>query len=141
MWFNEDDDFDDNETIVPAGTTDILSKKIDTDLDSIGKIIEKKVENNGPKMNNNSSQKSTVLNNNANSGAQPPSSPAPTENKSALFKRVSMLFHILCIHILLHCIIRLGELFRVWLITKVAIRTKKKMKTAKCRSGRASHST
>ncbi|XP_065168653.1 serine/threonine-protein phosphatase 4 regulatory subunit 3 isoform X2 [Atheta coriaria] len=87
MWFNEDDDFDDNETIVPAGTTDILSKKIDTDLDSIGKIIEKKVENNGPKMNNNSSQKSTVLNNNANSGAQPPSSPAPTENKSALFKR------------------------------------------------------
>lgn len=88
MWFNEDDDFDDNEAIVPA-TTDILAKKLDTDLDSIGKMMEsKKAEANGPKMNNNSTPKATVLNNNASTGQTP--SPAPAENKSALFKRVSI---------------------------------------------------
>lgn len=87
MWFNEDDEFDDNEAIVPAATTDILSKKLDTDLESIGKIIEKKAETNGPKMNNNSTQKATVLNNNPGTGT--PSS-TPTESKSALFKRVSI---------------------------------------------------
>jgi hypothetical protein len=35
MWFNEDDDFDDGEAVVPAAN-DILSKKLDSDLDSIG---------------------------------------------------------------------------------------------------------
>jgi hypothetical protein len=35
MWFNEDDDFDDGETVAPA-TNDILSKKLDSDIDSIG---------------------------------------------------------------------------------------------------------
>lgn len=89
MWFNEDDDFDDNEAVVPATATDILTKKIDTDLDSIGKMMDKKMEANGPKVNNNSSPKSPVLNNNANAGQQ--TNPTSNENKSALFKRV-------CIH-------------------------------------------
>lgn len=35
IWFNEDDDFDDGEAVVPA-TNDILGKKLDSDLDSIG---------------------------------------------------------------------------------------------------------
>ncbi|KAJ8925768.1 hypothetical protein NQ315_009616 [Exocentrus adspersus] len=89
MWFNEDDDFDDNDTVLPA-TNDILTKKLDTDLESIGKIMEKKQpEANGPKINNNSSQKSTVLNNNANVAAgQPAANVVPSsENKSQLFKR------------------------------------------------------
>lgn len=87
MWFNEDDDFDDNEAVVPAAATDILAKKIDTDLDSIGKIMDKKADVNGPKMNNNSTPETTVLNNNA--GAVPQPNPAGNEsNKSALFKRV-----------------------------------------------------
>lgn len=88
MWFNEDDDFDESESVLPSNN-DILTKKIDTDLDSIGKIIDKKSETNGPKINNNSSQKPTVLNNNANAGSQQTSPPVPNENKSQLFKRVS----------------------------------------------------
>lgn len=39
MWFNEDDDFDDGEAVVPAAN-DILSKKLDSDLDSIGLWIQ-----------------------------------------------------------------------------------------------------
>lgn len=93
MWFNEDDDFDDSETVLPS-TNDILTKKIDTDIENIGKIIEKKQpEVNGPKMNNNSSQKTVVLNNNANaaSGGQQVVTNAVTgnETKSQLYKRVS----------------------------------------------------
>lgn len=87
MWFNEDDDFDDNEAVVPATTTDILTKKIDTDLDSIGKIMDKKVEANGPKMNI-TPVKTSLLNNNANS-SQPPSL-NQSEIRSTLFKRVSI---------------------------------------------------
>lgn len=92
MWFNEDDDFDDSESGLPA-TNDILTKKIDSDLDNIGKMMEKKTEANGPKMNNNS-QKSSVLNSsspNLGSG-QTATSPLPSsENKLQLFKRVSSL--------------------------------------------------
>lgn len=89
MWFNDDDDFEDNETVLPA-PTDMLSKKLDTDLDSIGKIMEKKQqpEVNGPKMNNNSSPKSAVHNNNTSTAAQTATSPvAANETKSQLIKR------------------------------------------------------
>lgn len=85
MWFNEDEDFDDNETVVSSTAAEINSKK-DTDLESIGKMIEKKAEPNGPKINNNSTQKSSILNNNATGGPQ--LNPVLNENKSALFKRV-----------------------------------------------------
>lgn len=87
MWFNEDDDFDDNEAVVPATTAEILTKKLHPELDNIGKIIEKKVEANGPKVNDVTPVKTSLLNNNASSG-QPPS-PMPTEIRSSLFKRVS----------------------------------------------------
>lgn len=88
MWFNDEDDFNDNEAIVPPATTDIISKKLDTDLDSIGKMMDKKVaETNGPKINNNTPPKSNVLNNNPTIGIS--ANTAPVENKSALFKRVS----------------------------------------------------
>ena len=92
MWFNEDDDFDETESVLPS-TNDILTKKIDTDLDSIGKIIDKKQEANGPKINNNSSQKPAVLNNNANSGIQQPPTSIPNDTKTQLFKRVSRYFN------------------------------------------------
>ncbi|XP_018322468.1 serine/threonine-protein phosphatase 4 regulatory subunit 3 [Agrilus planipennis] len=88
IWFNEDDDFDDNEAVVPAATTDILTKKLDSELESIGKMMDKKSETtNGPKMNNSSTPptKTSMINNNA-SGGQPPS-PMPAEIRSALFKR------------------------------------------------------
>lgn len=39
MWFNEDDDFDDGEAVVPAAS-DILSKKLDSDIDSIGMWVQ-----------------------------------------------------------------------------------------------------
>lgn len=41
MWFNDEDDFDEGETVVmPPAANDILTKKLDSDLDSIGKMIE-----------------------------------------------------------------------------------------------------
>lgn len=37
MWFNGDDDFDDNEAVVPGATTDPVSpNKLDSEMDSIG---------------------------------------------------------------------------------------------------------
>lgn len=91
MWFNEDDDFDDSESVLPA-TNDILTKKIDTDLDNIGKMIEKKQpEANGPKINNNS-QKGSVLNSSSptvGSGQAATNTLSGSENKLQLFKRVS----------------------------------------------------
>lgn len=86
MWFNEDDDFDDSESVLSA-SNDILTKKIDTD-----KIMEKKQpEANGPKINNNS-QKGSVLNSSSPSvgSGQAATGTLPTsENKLQLFKRVS----------------------------------------------------
>ena len=38
MWFNEDDDFDDGEAVVPAAN-DILGKKLESDMDSIGMTV------------------------------------------------------------------------------------------------------
>lgn len=95
IWFNEDDDYEDNESEIQS-STDILKKKIDTDLDNIGKIIDKKPEANGAttKMNNNAStQKPTVMNNNPNANTttvQPATSPSGNESRSSLFKRVSI---------------------------------------------------
>ncbi|XP_072390533.1 serine/threonine-protein phosphatase 4 regulatory subunit 3 [Diabrotica undecimpunctata] len=89
MWFNDDDDFEDSETVLPA-SNDKLAKKIDSDLDSIGKIIEKKpqTEVNGPKMNHNSSPKATVHNNNTSPPGQTTASPiATSDTKTQLIKR------------------------------------------------------
>ncbi|XP_028137893.1 serine/threonine-protein phosphatase 4 regulatory subunit 3 [Diabrotica virgifera virgifera] len=89
MWFNDDDDFEDSETVLPA-SNDKLTKKIDSDLDSIGKIIEKKpqTEVNGPKMNHNSSPKATVHNNNTSPPGQTTASPiATSDTKTQLIKR------------------------------------------------------
>lgn len=36
MWFNEEDDFDDGEAVVPANTSNIINKKLSSELDSIG---------------------------------------------------------------------------------------------------------
>lgn len=36
MWFNEEDDFDDGEAVVPANTSNIINKKLNSELDSIG---------------------------------------------------------------------------------------------------------
>lgn len=89
MWFNEDDDFDDSESVLASN--EILTKKIDTELDNIGKMIEKKQpEANGPKINNNS-QKGSVLNSSptVGSGQTATNTLASSENKLQLFKRVS----------------------------------------------------
>jgi hypothetical protein len=42
MWFNEDDDFDDGETVVSAAN-DILGKKLDSDIDSIGMSAHQRI--------------------------------------------------------------------------------------------------
>ena len=38
MWFDQDEDLDEGEAIVPAN--DIMKTKIDTDFDQINKILE-----------------------------------------------------------------------------------------------------
>lgn len=103
MWFNEDDDFDDSESVLPA-SNDILTKKIDTELDNIGKMIEKKQpEANGPKINNNS-QKGSVLNSTSptvGSGQTATNTLPSSENKLQLFKRVSRHLFIYLIYLCL----------------------------------------
>lgn len=39
MWFNDDDDIEDGEAVVPAGNSSelIARNKVDADLDSLGK--------------------------------------------------------------------------------------------------------
>lgn len=37
-WFDQDDDLDDGEAIVPV--TDLLNKKIDSDFDQFSKLLE-----------------------------------------------------------------------------------------------------
>ena len=42
MWFNDDDDIEDGEAVVPAGNSSELiarSSKVDADLDSLGKFL------------------------------------------------------------------------------------------------------
>lgn len=122
LWFNDEDDFEDTETVLPAAN-DMLTKKLDTDLDSIGKIMEKRpppaaAEANGPKMNNNSSSPksphspqlhnnntttttTTTAGSNATAGALPAATAAAadspveatTESKTQLIKRVSKSFN------------------------------------------------
>nr|CAD7398827.1 unnamed protein product [Timema cristinae] len=85
MWFNEDDDFDDGEAVVPAAN-DLLAKKLDSDLASIGKIMDKKVETHSPKLlNSNSKAGGGLLNNNATAGSPP--SPMQGDKSSTLFKK------------------------------------------------------
>nr|CAD7587275.1 unnamed protein product [Timema genevievae] len=85
MWFNEDDDFDDGEAVVPAAN-DLLAKKLDSDLASIGKIMDKKVETHSPKLlNSNSKAGGGLLNNNATVGSPP--SPMQGDKSSTLFKK------------------------------------------------------
>ncbi|GLH05730.1 Serine/threonine-protein phosphatase 4 regulatory subunit 3 [Gryllus bimaculatus] len=88
MWFNEDDDFDDGEAVVPA-TNEILGKKLDSDLDSIGKIIEKKTDGNGPKLMNSSSKQTSILNNlsNNSTGASSPTPTSADVKSTTLFKK------------------------------------------------------
>lgn len=89
MWFNEDDDFDDGEAVVPAAN-DILSKKLDSDIDSIGKMIDKKQDGNSPKLMNSSSKTGNILNNNLSNNATGGSPPSPTAGdvkSTTLFKK------------------------------------------------------
>lgn len=93
MWFNEDDDFDENETVVSAAGDLLPAKKIDPSLENIGKIMDTKKTNtnettNGPKVNNSLSPKQGVLNNNA-TGGSPPSTTIQDGKPSVLFKKVS----------------------------------------------------
>ena len=39
MWFNDEEEFDDGEAVVPGPDSDILAKKLDSDLNStLGKL-------------------------------------------------------------------------------------------------------
>lgn len=88
MWFNEDDDFDDGEAVVPAAASNIINKKINSELDSIGKAIDKK-EGSSTKLYN-SGTKTPIINNNlSNITGSAPLSTAQGDVKcaAALFKK------------------------------------------------------
>lgn len=39
MWFNEDDDFDEGEAVVPATNSSLINKKLNNELDAIGNDV------------------------------------------------------------------------------------------------------
>lgn len=88
MWFNEEDDFDDGEAVVPANTSNIINKKLNSELESIGKSIDKKSEGSSGKIFGNG-PKSPILNNNLNNiTGSTPLSPSQGDVKcAALFKK------------------------------------------------------
>lgn len=87
MWFNEDDDSDE---VIPF-PNEIIGKKMDTDLESIGKMIDsKKTEgSNHPKLVNNT-RTSGILNNNATGGS--PLSPNSNTNSNTSDSKTNSLF-------------------------------------------------
>lgn len=94
MWFNEEDDFEDGEAGVPA---DLLTKKMDTELDTLGKIMSKKTETtNGAKLTSiptAGTKAANAINNNP-STVSGPNSPTSNEPKpSSIFKKVGKYFH------------------------------------------------
>ncbi|XP_073997142.1 serine/threonine-protein phosphatase 4 regulatory subunit 3-like isoform X3 [Rhodnius prolixus] len=85
MWFNEDDDFDEGEAVVPAAASNIINKKITQELDSIGKTLDKKTEGSSGKVFQNSGK--SLINNNL-SMSTAPLIPVQAETKgTALFKK------------------------------------------------------
>uniref|UniRef100_A0A069DZI9 Protein to be involved in carbohydrate metabolism n=1 Tax=Panstrongylus megistus TaxID=65343 RepID=A0A069DZI9_9HEMI len=85
MWFNEDDDFDEGEAVVPAAASNIINKKITQDLDSINKTLDKRLEGSSGKVFQNSGK--SLINNNQNMSTAP-LSPVQAETKcTALFKK------------------------------------------------------
>ena len=39
MWFNEEDDFDEGEAVVPAPNSNLINKKLNNELEAIGKWL------------------------------------------------------------------------------------------------------
>lgn len=39
MWFNEDDDFDEGEAVVPATNSSLINKKLNSELEAIGETF------------------------------------------------------------------------------------------------------
>uniref|UniRef100_A0A0V0G8H1 Protein to be involved in carbohydrate metabolism n=1 Tax=Triatoma dimidiata TaxID=72491 RepID=A0A0V0G8H1_TRIDM len=85
MWFNEDDDFDEGEAVVPAAASNIINKKITQEIDSINKTLDKRLEGSSGKVFQNSGK--SLINNNQNMSTAP-LSPVQAETKcTALFKK------------------------------------------------------
>uniref|UniRef100_A0A0A9XVC8 Serine/threonine-protein phosphatase 4 regulatory subunit 3 n=1 Tax=Lygus hesperus TaxID=30085 RepID=A0A0A9XVC8_LYGHE len=86
MWFNDDDDFDEGEAVVPAPASNVINKKITQELDSLGKNLEKKTEGSSTKVFNNTGK--SLMNNNLNLGpAAEGLSQADVDKCKALFKK------------------------------------------------------
>lgn len=82
MWFNEEDDFDDGEAIVAAG------EKLSSELESLGKALEKKSEGCSGKLFSGANTKSPIINNNSSITGASQLSPAQGDIKcAALFKK------------------------------------------------------
>ncbi|EEB19026.1 conserved hypothetical protein [Pediculus humanus corporis] len=87
MWFNEDDDAGE---VVPF-SSEIITKKMDTELDSIGKIIDaKKSEGTNHTKLINNTRTTGILNNNATGGS--PLSPNSNINSNTSDSKTNSLF-------------------------------------------------
>ncbi|BET01487.1 unnamed protein product [Nesidiocoris tenuis] len=64
MWFNGDEEFDDEEAVVPAPASNIINKKITQEIDTLGKNLEKKTEGSSTKVFSSSGK--SLMNNNLN---------------------------------------------------------------------------
>ncbi|KAE8738847.1 hypothetical protein FOCC_FOCC015679 [Frankliniella occidentalis] len=87
LWFNDEEEFDEGDSVVPGPDPDILGKKLDPDLNStLAKLVEKKNETNPGKL---STSPSKAMNNNMNMSNSVSSSPlnASPSEKSSLFKK------------------------------------------------------
>uniref|UniRef100_A0A1B6CNK5 Serine/threonine-protein phosphatase 4 regulatory subunit 3-like central domain-containing protein n=1 Tax=Clastoptera arizonana TaxID=38151 RepID=A0A1B6CNK5_9HEMI len=83
MWFNDEEDLDDGEAVVPANASNIINKKLNTELDNLGKS-EKKSEGSSAKLFSNAT-KTAIINNNLSSIT---ASATPGDVKcSGLYKR------------------------------------------------------
>lgn len=119
MWFNEDDDFDEGEAVVPATNSSLINKKLNNELEAIGsytrcvaviadwtsflwfrcvlgKNIDKKADaNNAARLFGNNTKTSPTMNNNlAATGAL---SVTQVDNKCSvsLFKKVGVVKYII----------------------------------------------
>ncbi|XP_018915811.1 serine/threonine-protein phosphatase 4 regulatory subunit 3 isoform X2 [Bemisia tabaci] len=88
MWFNEEDEFEEGEAVVPANASiasNIIAKKISSELDSLGKPVGDR-KNEGCSGGKAVGAKASLMNNNLSSSG--PLSPTSTDNKcAALFNK------------------------------------------------------
>jgi protein phosphatase-4 regulatory subunit 3 len=94
MWFNDEDEIEDGDGVVPASSSpEMIGRKIDADLDSLGKLLDKKADSiaAGRNLGNPLSPRSSPLTtNNAASTSPTMSNSSPTDGKTGVGKKIGL---------------------------------------------------